>query len=87
MSRIQNTFKNLKQNNQKAFGIFLTAGDPDFETSINIIEQLPDNGVDFIEKGMPISIKSTPLSGNCSMIFIDVSKSGSPAVKKIPKAF
>ena len=55
MSRIQNTFKNLKQNNQKALGIFLTAGDPDFETSINIIEHLPDNGVDFIEIGMPFS--------------------------------
>ena len=55
MSRIQNTFNNLKQNNQKALGIFLTAGDPDFETSINIIERLPDNGVDFIEIGMPFS--------------------------------
>ena len=55
MSRIQNTFKNLKQNNKKALGIFLTAGDPDFETSINIIEQLPNNGVDFIEIGMPFS--------------------------------
>ena len=55
MSRIQNTFKNLRQNNEKALGIFLTAGDPDFETSINIIEQLPNNGVDFIEIGMPFS--------------------------------
>ena len=55
MSRIQNTFRKLKQNNQKALGIFLTAGDPDFETSMNIIEQLPDNGVDFIEIGMPFS--------------------------------
>ena len=55
MSRIQNTFNNLKQNNQKALGIFLTAGDPDFETSMNIIERLPDNGVDFIEIGMPFS--------------------------------
>ena len=55
MSRIQNTFNILKQNNQKALGIFLTAGDPDFETSINIIERLPDNGVDFIEIGMPFS--------------------------------
>ena len=55
MSRIQNTFNNLKKNNQKALGIFLTAWDPDFETSINIIERLPDNGVDFIEIGMPFS--------------------------------
>ena len=48
MNRIQNTFKNLKQNNKKALGIFLTAADPDFETSINIIVQLPNNRVDFI---------------------------------------
>ena len=36
-------------------GIFLTAGDPDFETSMSIFEQLPNNGVDFIEIGMPFS--------------------------------
>ena len=55
MSRIKNTFKKLRQNNQKALGIFLTAGDPDFETSLSIFEQLPNNGVDFIEIGMPFS--------------------------------
>ena len=55
MSRIKNTFQKLKENNQKALGIFLTAGDPDFETSISIFEQLPKNGVDFIEIGMPFS--------------------------------
>ena len=55
MSRIKNTFKKLKKNNQKALGIFLTAGDPNFETSMSIFEQLPNNGVDFIEMGMPFS--------------------------------
>ena len=55
MSRIQYTFEKLKKSNQKAFGIFLTAGDPDFETSMSIFEQLPKNGVDFIEIGMPFS--------------------------------
>ena len=55
MSRIKNTFEKLKKNNQKALGIFLTAGDPDFETSLSIFEQLPNNGVDFIEIGMPFS--------------------------------
>ena len=55
MSRIKNTFEKLKKNNQKALGIFLTAGDPDFETSLSVFEQLPNNGVDFIEIGMPFS--------------------------------
>ncbi|MDC1375649.1 tryptophan synthase subunit alpha [bacterium] len=55
MSRIKNTFENLKKNNQKALGIFLTAGDPNFETSMSLFEQLPNNGVDFIEIGMPFS--------------------------------
>jgi tryptophan synthase alpha chain len=55
MSRIKNTFENLKINNQKALGIFLTAGDPSFETSMTIFEKLPQNGVDFIEVGMPFS--------------------------------
>ena len=55
MSRIKETFKNIKKNNKKALGIFLTAGDPDFETSMSIFEQLPKNGVDFIEIGMPFS--------------------------------
>ena len=55
MSNIKNTFEKLKKNNQKALGIFLTAGDPDFETSLSIFEQLPKNGVDFIEIGMPFS--------------------------------
>ncbi len=55
MSRIKKTFTELRKSNKKALGIFLTAGDPDFETSLNIFEQLPKNGVDFIEIGMPFS--------------------------------
>ena len=55
MSRIKKTFGNLKKNNKKALGIFLTAGDPDLETSLDILINLPKNGVDFIEIGMPFS--------------------------------
>jgi tryptophan synthase alpha chain len=55
MNRIKETFNQLKKNNKKALGIFLTAGDPDFESSLNLIQQLPQNGVDFIEIGMPFS--------------------------------
>ena len=55
MNRIKKTFNQLKKDNQKAVGIFLTAGDPDFECSFNLIKKLPKNGVDFIEIGMPFS--------------------------------
>ena len=55
MSRIKKTFANLKKNNKKALGIFLTAGDPDLETSLNILLKLPKHGADFIEIGMPFS--------------------------------
>ena len=55
MNRIKKTFENLKKNNRKALGIFLTAGDPDMDTSLEILTKLPPNGVDFIEIGMPFS--------------------------------
>ena len=55
MNRIKRTFANLKKNNKKALGIFLTAGDPDLETSLDILVNLPKNGADFIEIGMPFS--------------------------------
>ena len=37
MSRIKKTFENLKINKKKALGIFLTAGDPDLETSLDML--------------------------------------------------
>ena len=43
MNRIKNKFDEIKNSNKKALGIFITAGDPDFETSVNIIENLPEN--------------------------------------------
>ena len=55
MNRIKETFSQLEKNNKKAVGIFLTAGDPDFKSSLNLIKKLPENGVDFIEIGMPFS--------------------------------
>ena len=55
MNRIKTTFDQLNKDNKKALGIFVTAGDPDFETSLKLITNLPDSGVDFIEIGMPFS--------------------------------
>ncbi len=55
MNRIKKTFDKLNKENKKALGIFVTAGDPNFESSLKLITDLPDNGVDFIEIGMPFS--------------------------------
>ena len=55
MNRIKNTFDKLNKDNKKALGIFVTAGDPDFERSLKLITNLPDNGADFLEIGMPFS--------------------------------
>ena len=55
MNRIKKTFDKLNKYNKKALGIFVTAGDPNLETSLKLITDLPDSGVDFIEIGMPFS--------------------------------
>jgi len=51
--RIKQTFQNLKAKNKTAFISFVTAGDPDYQTSLSIIKKLPENGVDIIELGVP----------------------------------
>jgi tryptophan synthase alpha chain len=55
MSRIAGRFAELKAVGRKAFVPFLSAGDPDFETSFAIMEKLPGAGADLIELGMPFS--------------------------------
>ena len=55
MSRIAARFAELKAHRRAAFVPFITAGDPDFETSRAILEALPQAGADVIELGMPFS--------------------------------
>ena len=55
MGRIQDKFEELKKENRKALVTFMTAGDPDHETSQTILNSLPANGADIIELGMPFS--------------------------------
>ncbi len=55
MSRIAETFARLKKENRAAFMPFITAGDPDFETSFAILEKLPSQGADVIELGVPFT--------------------------------
>jgi tryptophan synthase alpha chain len=53
--RIAATFEAAKVKNRAALGLFITAGDPDLETSREILLNLPKQGVDFVELGMPFS--------------------------------
>jgi len=55
MSRIAARFAELKAEGRSAFVPFVTAGDPDFETSLAILEALPGAGADVIELGMPFT--------------------------------
>ena len=55
MSRLGGRFAELRGLGRSAFVPFITAGDPDGETSFEIIKQLPQAGADAIELGMPFS--------------------------------
>ena len=55
MSRLQNRFAELKQENRAALVTFITAGDPDYATSLSILKGLPEAGADVIELGMPFT--------------------------------
>ena len=54
-NRISNLFLKLKQYKRSGLGIFITAGDPNIKISQWILNELPQNGADFIELGMPFS--------------------------------
>ena len=55
MSRLQTRFADLKEQNRAALVTFVTAGDPDYDTSLAILKGLPGAGADVIELGMPFT--------------------------------
>jgi tryptophan synthase alpha chain len=55
MTRIDDKFAELKRRGRAGLVTFITAGDPDYETSLAILEGLPGAGADVIEIGMPFS--------------------------------
>ena len=54
-TRIDSRFADLKRQGRAALVTFLTAGDPDAETSLAILKALPAAGADVIELGMPFT--------------------------------
>jgi len=55
MNRIDQTFRSLRQRQQAALIPFLTAGDPDLETTLELMHAAADNGADLLELGVPFS--------------------------------
>ena len=54
-TRIDKRFAALKREGRAALVTFITAGDPDTETSLAIVKALPAAGADVIELGMPFT--------------------------------
>lgn len=55
MNRIEKTFTKLKKQERAALVTFITAGDPDRETSQGLLNALAEAGADIIELGMPFT--------------------------------
>ena len=55
MNRLTTTFNALTQQHRRALVGYLTAGDPDFDTSLAILQGAVHAGVDVLELGVPFS--------------------------------
>jgi len=55
MSRIDAKFAELNAAGRKAFVAYIMAGDPDYDTSLEVVKGLPAAGVDIIELGLPFT--------------------------------
>ena len=54
-TRIDRRFASLRRDGRPALVTFITAGDPDYDTSLAILDALPAAGADVVELGMPFS--------------------------------
>ena len=55
MTRIDAKFADLKAQGKKAFVAYVMAGDPDYDSSLELVKGLPGAGVDVIELGLPFT--------------------------------
>lgn len=55
MTRIDAKFAALRAEGKKAFVSYIMAGDPDYDTSLALMQGLPAAGVDIIELGQPFT--------------------------------
>lgn len=55
MNRIETTFTKLKERGESALVGFVTAGDPEYALSLNIVKTMCAAGLDVLELGIPFS--------------------------------
>ena len=55
MNRLESHLKDLQTKNEKAAIFFVTAGDPDLQSTLQIMNNMAINGADSIELGIPFS--------------------------------
>ena len=55
MNRIEALFESLLEKQRKALSAFITAGDPDRETTLKAMHALIEGGADLLELGIPFS--------------------------------
>ncbi len=53
--RLNTLFSKLKVENRSAFIAYITAGDPDYRTCLDVVDVLIESGVDILELGIPFS--------------------------------
>ncbi|WP_110955920.1 tryptophan synthase subunit alpha [Anaerosinus massiliensis] len=70
MTRLNKTLSALRKANKKALFIYITAGAPDFETTMEAVKAAEKNGADVIEIGIPFSdpIADGPVIQEASVI-------------------
>tara|TARA_Y100000590_G_scaffold470226_1_gene662887 strand:+ start:383 stop:1180 length:798 start_codon:yes stop_codon:yes gene_type:complete len=54
-TKIDKVFADFKKQDKTALITFITAGDPDYETCLSILKELPKSGANIIELGMPFT--------------------------------
>ena len=55
MNRLTKKLSKIKSNNKKALVGYLVAGDPDIETTVELMKLFSSSGVDIIEIGVPFT--------------------------------
>lgn len=73
MNRIDRAFQRRKQQDEAAIIFYLTAGYPNLETTLQVVDVLAEAGVDIIELGIPFSdpIADGPTIQHASKIALD----------------
>ena len=55
MNRLSKKLDELKKQNKKALVAYLVAGDPDLDSTLDIMHMFVKSGVDVIEVGVPFT--------------------------------